>query len=68
VAEKLGRGESRKGGHEQGRQEGLRQGVEVACSLLGIELTDERRRELAKLDAAGLAALLVRLREQKRWA
>jgi predicted transposase/invertase (TIGR01784 family) len=72
VAAKRGREEGRKEGREEGRkegrEEGLRQGVEVACGLLGLDLTEERRRELAKLDAAGLAALLARLREQKRWA
>jgi len=52
---------------KRGRKEGLREGVEVLCDVLGIELTDERRRELANLDAAKLAALLARLRERRSW-
>jgi predicted transposase/invertase (TIGR01784 family) len=63
VAEKRGKEEGRK----EGRGEGLRLGVEALCGVLGIELTDERRRELASLDAAGLTALLVRLQERKSW-
>jgi len=41
--------------------------VEVLYDVLGIERTDERRRELANLDAAKLAALLARLRERRSW-
>ena len=71
VAEKRGREEGReegrKEGRKEGREEGLRQGVEVACGLLGIDLTEERRRELANRDAAGLEVLLARLKERRRW-
>jgi hypothetical protein len=35
--------------------------------VLGIELSDEQQRELASMDAAGLAALLARLRQKKSW-
>jgi hypothetical protein len=59
VAEKRGR--------EEGREDGLRQGVEALCGVLGIELSDEQQRELASMDAAGLAALLARLRQKKSW-
>jgi hypothetical protein len=52
---------------KRGRAEGLRQGVEVLCRALGIELTDQRRRELANMDAAKLAALLAQLDERKSW-
>jgi hypothetical protein len=52
---------------KRGKEEGLRLGVEALCGVLGIELTDERRRELAGLDTAGLTALLVRLQQRKRW-
>jgi predicted transposase/invertase (TIGR01784 family) len=52
---------------KRGRQEGMRHGVEALCHVLGIELTDDRRRELARLDAAGLEALLARLQERKSW-
>lgn len=51
----------------RGRVQGLRHGVEALCAALGIELTDERRRELVRLDTAGLEALLARLRERKSW-
>lgn len=54
-------------GEQRGEQRGLQQGVEAICQLLGIELTDDRRRELSRLDAAGLTALLARLQELKRW-
>lgn len=53
---------------KRGMEQGLRHGVEALCGALGIELTADRRRELARLDAAGLGALLARLQEQKRWA
>ncbi|HLM72106.1 MAG TPA: Rpn family recombination-promoting nuclease/putative transposase [Polyangiaceae bacterium] len=59
VAEKRGR--------EEGREDGLRQGVEALCGVLGIELSEEQQRELASMDAAGLAALLARLRQKKSW-
>jgi hypothetical protein len=54
-------------GEQRGREGGLRHSVEVLCRVLGIELTDEKRRELAKLNATELAALLARLDERKRW-
>jgi predicted transposase/invertase (TIGR01784 family) len=63
VAEKRGREQ----GLKHGREDGLRLGVEAVCRVLGIELTDERRRELTSLDAARLEALLARLHERKRW-
>jgi len=52
---------------KRGRAEGLRQGVEVLCRALGIELTDQRRRELANMDAAKFAALLAQLDERNSW-
>ena len=54
-------------GQQRGREAGLREGVEALCQALGVELTDERRGELSRLDATGLAALLVRLGERKSW-
>jgi len=63
VAEK--RGEQR--GREEGREEGLRQGVEVLCRALNIELTEERRRQLATSNTAELTALLARLGAQRSW-
>ena len=71
--------ESRREGHREGQREGhreglaegakdgLRQGIEAACELLAIELRAERRAELSALDAAGLAALLARIRTERRW-
>jgi len=52
---------------KSGREEGLREGVEALCEVLGVELTEERRRELANLDTAKLAALLARLGERRSW-
>ena len=63
VAEKRGYEE----GLRRGQEKGLRQDVEVLCDVLRIELTDERRRELANLDTTKLTALLARLAERKSW-
>jgi hypothetical protein len=52
---------------EEGHKSGLVQGLEAACDLLGIDLGEERRAQLATLDAAGLEALLTRLRIDRRW-
>lgn len=68
VAEKRGEQRGREDGLRQGREDGLRQGIEALCDALGIEITEQRRRELTSLDAAGLAVLLARLRQHKRWA
>jgi predicted transposase/invertase (TIGR01784 family) len=57
-----------KRGLRQGEQRGLQQAVAAVCDVLGIELTDERQRELTALDAAELKALLARLRERRSWA
>jgi len=46
----------------------IREGcVEALCRVLGIELTEDRRRELARLDAAGLEAWLAQLQERRSW-
>lgn len=45
----------------------MRQGVEVLCRALGIELTEDRRRELANLNAAELAELIERLAARRSW-
>ncbi len=58
----------REDGLREGRQDALREGIEALCDALGIELTEQRRQELASLDAAGLAVLLARLRQHKHWA
>jgi predicted transposase/invertase (TIGR01784 family) len=54
-------------GERRGKAQGLRHGVEALCRVLGIELTAERRRELASLPAAKLEALLGRLQERRSW-
>jgi hypothetical protein len=48
-------------------KEGLRLGIEALCEALGIELTNERQRELHALDTAGLKGLLARLGSERRW-
>ncbi|AUX48775.1 uncharacterized protein SOCE26_103160 [Sorangium cellulosum] len=52
---------------KEGQGEGLRQGIEAVCQVLGIELTAARRREIAALDAPGLSALLARIQTRKAW-
>ncbi len=52
---------------KEGREEGLRLGVEALCEALGIELSPERRERLDALDAEGLASLLARLRAERRF-
>ena len=54
-------------GEQRGEELGLRQAVEGLCDVLGIELNNERRREIANLNTAELAALVARLRERKSW-
>jgi predicted transposase/invertase (TIGR01784 family) len=54
-------------GEQRGEQRGLREAVEALCDVLGIELTDARRRELTELDAASLRERLARLRERRSW-
>jgi predicted transposase/invertase (TIGR01784 family) len=72
VAEQRGREDGVRQGREdgvrQGREDGLRHGVEVLCRVLGIELTEHNRRDLANMNATELVALLARLDEQKRWS
>src|SRR5262249_37071939 len=66
-AEKRGERGGDEPGRAEGREEGLRQGVEVLCRVLGIEITEERRQELANLNAAELTALLARLDARRTW-
>ncbi len=54
-------------GERRGELLGLRQAVEVVCRVLGIEVSEDRRREVERLDAAGLAALLARIEAEKKW-
>jgi hypothetical protein len=39
----------------------------MACELLNIEVTDERRAHLAALDLPGLEALRAELKAKKTW-
>lgn len=59
--------QGRKEGHKEGRREGLLRAVELACELLAIDLTDERRAHLNELDVPRLEALVERLRTERRW-
>ncbi|HSN98316.1 MAG TPA: Rpn family recombination-promoting nuclease/putative transposase [Candidatus Nanopelagicales bacterium] len=51
----------------EGRGEGIREGIEAACELLGVEIDAARRGQLDMLDPAGLQALLDHLRRERRW-
>jgi len=62
-----GREDGLREGREGGLREGLRQAVEALCNALGITLTDERLRELAEQDAAGLRARLQRIQAHRDW-
>jgi hypothetical protein len=64
--EKKGRTEGEKKGRAEGEKKGLRQGIEIACELLGIELTAERRAQMNELDASGLESWLAHLRAERR--
>lgn len=61
------RTESRKLGLAEGERKGLMQGIEVACELLGIELTGARRAQIGSLDPAELTALLAQIRAERRF-
>jgi predicted transposase/invertase (TIGR01784 family) len=63
VAEKRGLQQ----GLEQGEQRGLQAAVAALCDVLGIELTEERQRELTALDVVELRALLAGLRTRRSW-
>jgi len=67
VAERRGEQRGRQEGHESGLREGLQQALETLCDALGLELTDERKRELAALDTAGLKTRLRRAQELRNW-
>lgn len=62
-----GRKEGQKEGRKEGHKEGLVSGIETACDLLGIDLTEDRRSWMDRADTPELAALLTRLRTDRRW-
>ena len=41
--------------------------IEDLCEVLGIELSDEQRTQMAKLDLAALGALRQQIKAQRRW-
>lgn len=55
------------GAMKRGRAEGLRLGIESLCDVLQIPLDAARRAQLDRLDAAGLEALLQRIRAGRAW-
>lgn len=59
--------EGREAGRQEGHRQGLVRGVELACELLGIELTQDRRAHMNNLDARQLEALIEHLRTARRW-
>jgi len=63
----LARREGLEEGLEKGLEKGLREGIETVCDVLGIKLSDERRKKISGLDAAGLSALLESIKKERRW-
>ena len=53
--------------HREGREQGLRLGIEALCDAFAIDLSVERKRQLQALDAAGLEGLMAKLRAERRW-
>ncbi|WP_437997406.1 hypothetical protein WMF26_42565 [Sorangium sp. So ce185] len=51
----------------EGRTEGLQLAVREVCEVLGIVLSPDDDASLLELDAAALAALLERLKRERRW-
>ncbi len=61
-----GEAKGRAEGEAKGR-ESLRIAVDTICELLGVELDEERKDDLQRLDVDGLTALLGRLRSERQW-
>jgi hypothetical protein len=51
----------------EGRREGIIQGIEAVCQVLGISFDAERRTAIGGLDVAGLRAVLHTLGTERRW-
>lgn len=64
---KRGHAEGLKEGRSEGLKEGRLEAIEMLCDVLQIPLDADRRAELAALDAAGLEALLQRIRARRAW-
>ncbi len=60
--------EGKREGIVEGKREGLLRGIETACELLGIEISEARRAELNGLTVAELEALLAKIRGERRWS
>jgi len=54
-------------GRAEGQLEGLRRSVEDLCDVLGIELTAERRRQVAAMGAEALDALRTAIKSARTW-
>jgi hypothetical protein len=54
-------------GHEGGVKEGLVVALEALCAVLDIELTDERRKEMAGWDVARLERAVDAIKTSRRW-
>ncbi|WP_437598325.1 Uma2 family endonuclease [Sorangium sp. So ce590] len=54
-------------GLREGRKEGLQQAVRDVCDVLGITLSPSDEASLIELDGTALAALLERLKRERRW-
>ncbi len=67
IAEKRGHEQGLKDGREQGQESGLRVGILALCRVLGIELTEERKHQLASMDTDKLTELLAQLQDKKAW-
>ena len=65
--EAKGRAEGRAEGEAKGRMDSLQLAVEAVCEVLGIEIDEERKNTLRRLDVDGLTALLGRLRSECQW-
>nr|MCU0659170.1 hypothetical protein [Polyangiaceae bacterium] len=66
-AKAVGLREGREAGEREGKAAGLRAAVLDLCEVLGLELTEARKAELAGLDVAGLEALRQHLKQHRSW-
>ncbi|WP_437810801.1 hypothetical protein [Sorangium sp. So ce1078] len=57
----------RERGLREGRNEGLQRAVRDVCDVLGITLSASDEASLIELDGTSLAALLERLKRERRW-
>ena len=56
-----------KGAHQAGERVGLLKSVETLCAAFEIELSDERRAQLATLDLAQLEKMVVTISKTRSW-